>query len=684
MLAMICTGHLAFARDIAYFRFENIEKNKPVIAADSLQSGNEFRAFNDNSSPAISSDVPYEKVPQTGESNQGSLDFTSAPERPMQARDLFLIGSEKNFNPNVDTLEQWTIEASIKFAASENFARSFQTFIGREGYNVTNGAPLQESPLGCLGFKKRGDRNRISIEAWDSDNHYVVVESPDEVNPVQWYSVAATSDGQTLSLWVKSPGEQTYQKKASQHFHGALKNNRGMWTIGRGMFGGQINERFSGWIDEVRFTAAALKPEEMLAGKSQTKPAIALAAKPPATPLPTGDFGSALPMQNYLIHPHDPMIIQQGDEYHVFATHNGINHSKSTDLVHWTDQPSVFSGRPAWISQEIQGRVGLWAPDIAFFNGKYHLYYSASTFGSKRSLIGMATTESLIIKDGKYQWKDEGKVIESFNDSPYNAIDPSLLITPEGAVWMSWGSFNRGLYISEIDPQTGKLKDQKNVTHIASRPGNTAIEAPQLFYHDGWYYLFANYDACCRGAASTYKILVGRSKQITGPYVDRDGKSMLEGNASLVLRSYDHMRGPGHASFITLHGQLMMAHHYYDARRFGVATLAVRPMYFDEAGWPLVGEPIDDKTAATQPVDLSGVWLGLTDDIQPENFTLHPDGSASRGKIMGTWSKDQGKIRVVWKLSDNISQVEQGFLSRDNRSYVARRSDGAIIRARRN
>ena len=187
---------------------------------------------------------------------------------------------------------------------------------------------------------------------------------------------------------------------------------------------------------------------------------------------------------------------------------------------------------------DVPGLRGIWAPDISYFNGKYHLYYSASTFGSNRSSIGLATNQTLDPSSDRFSWEDQGKIISSFVTDDWNAIDPNIVIDEEGEPWLSFGSFWSGIKMRKIDPANGKLssKDTK-LYSLASRrrspelPG--AIEAPVIIRSSGYYYLFVSFDFCCRGINSTYNIRVGRSKLFTGPYVDREGRDMMEDGGTL-------------------------------------------------------------------------------------------------------------------------------------------------------
>jgi arabinan endo-1,5-alpha-L-arabinosidase len=288
---------------------------------------------------------------------------------------------------------------------------------------------------------------------------------------------------------------------------------------------------------------------------------------------------------------HDPSLIKQGSTYYVFSTdthqpgHLPIR--CSTDLQRWTLCGSVFETIPSWIQQKIPTVRGLWAPDISYFSGKYHVYYAASTFGSNRSIIALATNVTLDRSSPDYAWVDEGMVIESQRADDWNAIDPNIFIADQGRVWMTWGSFWSGIKMRRIDPATGKLSAEDPVMYsLASRPAEKAIEAPFLFRHDGGYYLFVSFDFCCRGAASTYKMMVGRGDQVTGPYTDRSGVSMLNGGATLLLQGSGRWRGPGGQSVYHDGSTDLIVYHAYDASTGKPFLQIARLEWID--GWPRV------------------------------------------------------------------------------------------------
>ncbi|NOX96725.1 MAG: arabinan endo-1,5-alpha-L-arabinosidase, partial [Nitrospirae bacterium] len=247
---------------------------------------------------------------------------------------------------------------------------------------------------------------------------------------------------------------------------------------------------------------------------------------------------------------HDPSIIKQADTFYVFSTGHGIPIRRSTNLYDWENIGSVFKKMPDWMPKLVPGVKFPWAPDISFFNGRYHLYYSVSTFGSNKSAIGLATNKTLDPQDKDYKWVDQGPVLQSQPDSDdWNAIDPNVILDEKGQLWMSFGSFWGGIKLCRLNLETGKRADEK-LFSIASRPVAKAIEAPFIIHMKGFYYLFVSFDFCCRGADSTYKIMVGRSKKITGPYYDRAGWPLMKGGGTLLLAGYGNYRGPGHNAIL--------------------------------------------------------------------------------------------------------------------------------------
>ncbi|MDA3812525.1 MAG: arabinan endo-1,5-alpha-L-arabinosidase [Spirochaetaceae bacterium] len=284
---------------------------------------------------------------------------------------------------------------------------------------------------------------------------------------------------------------------------------------------------------------------------------------------------------------HDPVVIRQVDKWFVFYTGNGIKMKSSEDGILWGHYGQVLKKTPDWVKQYVPGAgSSIWAPDISFVNGKYHLYYSVSTFGKNNSVIGLLTNRTLDKKDSHYKWEDQGLVIRSKQGDSYNCIDPNLIIDESGEPWLTFGSFWSGIKIIKLDKKTMKPETDAELEAIAARPGSTAIEAPFIIFRNGYYYLFVSFDSCCQGVQSTYKIAVGRATVVNGSYVDKSGKSMLKGGGTIIRESDERWKGTGHNAVYTYNDQSILIYHAYDAENNGFATLRIESIYWDEEGWP--------------------------------------------------------------------------------------------------
>ena len=322
--------------------------------------------------------------------------------------------------------------------------------------------------------------------------------------------------------------------------------------------------------------------------------------------------GAASPGSSTAIHvegdvefTHDPSIIKEGGTWYLFATGAGPSHVGqlpircSEDLQHWKRCGQVFDEIPYWIRSQSPATKELWAPDISYFNGEYHLYYAFSVFGKNTSGIALATNKTLNPSSPDFRWTDQGLVLLSKETDNFNAIDPNLIVDPQGRAWLAFGSFWGGIKMRRIDLQSGKLSAQDaKVYSLAARkrPENAApappglpadwqaIEAPFIVHHSGYYYLFVSYDLCCRGLKSTYKTMVGRSRKITGPYRDADGNRMTEGAAALLLAGNKRWYGPGGESVLLQKDQDIMVFHAYDSTS-GHPFLQISTLTWDN-DWP--------------------------------------------------------------------------------------------------
>ena len=313
----------------------------------------------------------------------------------------------------------------------------------------------------------------------------------------------------------------------------------------------------------------------------------------------------------------DPTAIMtpDGKGIYVFATGPGIQIVYSNNFIDWERTDRVFTGvrfpdaMPDWAKKAIPRARGIWAPDVVFLNGKYYVYYSVSTFGSQRSVIGLATNKTLDKTSPDYEWQDEGIVLESHPDhTDYNAIDSALFIDEDGKTYLHWGSYWTGLKAVEVDPETGKpfryksggLKVPADYVAVANRSGSdTSIEAPYVIRHGKRYYLFTSRGSCCDGVRSTYHIAVGRSEKPLGPFVDKEGKRMDQGGGTVILSGTEKWKGTGHNGFFRTTAEeknkgdwLILA--AYDAQAPDKGRLTqIRPVHWDESDWPVLGDVLD-------------------------------------------------------------------------------------------
>jgi arabinan endo-1,5-alpha-L-arabinosidase len=282
---------------------------------------------------------------------------------------------------------------------------------------------------------------------------------------------------------------------------------------------------------------------------------------------------------------HDPSVVKAPNgTYILVATGNNLAIKTSTDRTAWRSAGVVWPNGAPWTTAFTGGSRSLWAPDISFHNGLFYLYYSASTFGSQRSAIFLATSPT----GAAGSWTDRGLVIESSTAVDFNAIDPNLIVDAQNQWWLSFGSFWTGIKLIRLDPATGKRSTSDTAVRALARrtTASGSVEAPFIYRHGGFYYLFVSFDFCCRGAQSTYRVMVGRSASITGPYVDRNGVAMTSGGGTEILAGHDAIHGPGHEAVITdVDADVLVYHYYADS---GASFLGINLLRWDAAGWPVV------------------------------------------------------------------------------------------------
>ena len=299
---------------------------------------------------------------------------------------------------------------------------------------------------------------------------------------------------------------------------------------------------------------------------------------------------------------HDPVMARENGKYYMFTTGWGVGMMSSDDMKTWKIEESPLNPIPEWAMEAVPAYKGhTWAPDIIKVGDKWWLYYSCSTFGKNISAIGVAVNKTLDPQSPDYRWEDKGMVIQSVpGQTDWNAIDPNVVMDKEGNPWMTFGSFWDGIQLVKLDrdmktpigtPVTiARRFSPETVTHLQDTANTNAIEAPFITYKDGYYYLFVSYDYCCKGINSNYKTAVGRSKDIAGPYIDKEGKDMAAtGGTVLVAESPDYS-GVGHCSVYEFDGKWYLIAHGYDKRRNGASKLYIRELNWVD-GWPeIAGE----------------------------------------------------------------------------------------------
>lgn len=297
---------------------------------------------------------------------------------------------------------------------------------------------------------------------------------------------------------------------------------------------------------------------------------------------------------------HDPVMIRAGNTWYLFCTGMGISVFSSPDMKTWKREAPIFETPPSWALEAVPGYKGhTWAPDIVFHNGLYYLYYSVSAFGKNTSCIGVATNKTLNPSDPNFKWTDHGKVIQSVPGRDlWNAIDPNVAFDEDMTPWMVFGSFWSGMKLVKLDSTLTAVAQPEEWYTVARRPrdfktddrdaGEGAIEAPFIFRKNGFYYLFVSFDVCCRGVESNYKVMVGRSENILGPYVDREGVRLDHGGGTLVVAGNEQWPGVGHSATYTFDGKDYLVFHAYDASDNGRPKLKIEEIVWDADGWPSV------------------------------------------------------------------------------------------------
>lgn len=293
----------------------------------------------------------------------------------------------------------------------------------------------------------------------------------------------------------------------------------------------------------------------------------------------------------------DPSVVQAPDgAFYAYGT--GGTCRKSYDLVNWEDM-GIALKRPTWndsVRTDKEGkqhpmRFSLWALDVSRVGKKYLVHYASAYWGNEtRTGLGVAEGTS------PTEFTDCGKMFCSTEIGVQNSIDPCY-VKDKGKKYLIWGSFRR-LYMGRLTKDGKRIKNPSHLTQVAG----TAFEGAMVYKRKGYYYLFASVGTCCEGAKSTYHTVVGRSKKLAGPYVDRQGGRMLDNHYETVIKGNDRWKGPGHNSEIITdkEGDTWLLYHAYDALDPEKGrVMLLDKLLWDEEGWPYV----EGGTPSTTPQD---------------------------------------------------------------------------------
>ncbi len=347
---------------------------------------------------------------------------------------------------------------------------------------------------------------------------------------------------------------------------------------------------------------------------------------------------------------HDPSTIMESDgKYYTFGTRGGGLVSEDG----WTW--NAGGERPG----------GGAAPDALKIGDRYLVVYGATGGGLNGGHNGKILTmwnKTLDPKSPDFKYTEAIVVASSDGKEDCDAIDPGLLLDPtDGRLWLSYGTYFGFIRLVELDPKTGKRVEGNKEINIA-----IDCEASALMYRDGWYYLLGTHGTCCDGANSTYNIVVGRSKKVTGPYLDNMGRDMLKGGGKMVMSSGGgRVNGAGHFGRWQIDdGVEKMSFHYEaDLDQSGRSVLAIRPLLWKN-GWPVGGELFKEGTYQIESerrgygleliVDFTRMAGGFRGPRDP-NEPIKPVASQELKDVIGTWPT--GNIGV--RAGDYIARPHQ-------------------------
>lgn len=294
---------------------------------------------------------------------------------------------------------------------------------------------------------------------------------------------------------------------------------------------------------------------------------------------------------------HDPSTIVECDgKYYTFGTGGGGLISEDG----WK-----------WNGGAVRPGGGA-APDAMKIGDRYLVVYGATGgSGNHKGAIFTMWNKTLDPNAPDFKYTDPVLVATSDGYEEADAIDPGLMLDPTtGRLWISYGTYFGFSRMVELDPETGGLAPGAEPVDVA-----IACEATVPAYYDGWYYLFATHGSCCDGPNSTYNIIVGRSKNVTGPFIDNVGRTMLEGGGKMVAVTSGTLIGPGHLGRMIIDPgvEKMSLHYEADLDQGGRSVLAIRPLLWKN-GWPAAGDNVKEGAYVIES-QRRGYALGLAVDM---------------------------------------------------------------------
>ena len=338
---------------------------------------------------------------------------------------------------------------------------------------------------------------------------------------------------------------------------------------------------------------------------------------------------------------HDPSTIMECEgKYYTFGTGGGGLISEDG----WV-----------WNSGAVRPGGGV-APDVIKIGDRYYVTYAkggGGMSGGHASNIFVMWTKTLDPKSPDFGFKDETLVASSDGIEDCDAIDPAFLLDPtDGRLWLSYGTYFGFIRLVELDPKTGKRVEGNKAINIA-----IDCEATALMYNDGWYYLLGTHGTCCDGANSTYNIVVGRSRKVTGPYLDNMGRDMLKGGGKMVVAAGGRVTGPGHFGRLDLGDgvQKMSCHYEADLDQSGRSVLGIRPLLWKN-GWPVAGDNFKEGTyeieserrgyALELVVDFVRMAGGMRGFGRNTDEPVKPVPSQELADIIKTWPTGNIDVRI--------------------------------------